>query len=582
MQKTRTLDDFCHLAKFKKTGLDTATACCPCHDDQRESLSLRVNGDTLLLHCFAGCEFQDILKASDERSGLPSPASNQSHASRVIEEYPYHDEQGKLLYTVQRLVPKAFRAKRPDGLGNWTYKMGDVRRVLYKLPELLASPADQPVYFCEGEKDVNALRALGLTATTSPFGAKSYREEYAQLLAGRKVIILPDNDKPGLEFAEKVARSLIGVSASTQIVELPGLEDKQDVSDWLAAGWTVSDLSELTENAPTEQTCRLSTWHFGDKEPEPTKWLVEGLIPEESCVVIGAEEKTGKSWLLFHLALCLASGLPFLGRFNVNRRGKVLIYSPESGREAKRRRLYGLCWGMGIEPSEVEESLPLISDNLNFADPVNVVQVRQLIEEVKPVLFVVDPMACAHGGIDENQAGEVQPLLNNLRDLISHSSGMSVALAHHLNKGHRDRTAGHGLRGSSALPAWYDVLVSLRRTDDQANGPRRVAVSMRDELPPSPFGFVLRVQPGKLPDLCSFALEAVEEEEDKPEPSANEGAMSDVLALIRERSGELNSSELIECFKGKISRATVYRYIDKLLTRTNIIMNEEGRFESCE
>jgi hypothetical protein len=105
---------------------------------------------------------------------------------------------------------------------------------------------------------------------------------------------------------------------------------------------------------------------------------------------------------------------------------------------------------------------------------------------------------------------------------------------------------------------------------------------MRDELPPSPFGFVLRVQPGKLPDLCSFALEAVEEEEDKPEPSANEGAMSDVLALIRERSGELNSSELIECFKGKISRATVYRYIDKLLTRTNIIMNEEGRFESCE
>lgn len=55
---------------------------------------------------------------------------------RIIKTYDYVDETGALLYQVCRLEPKSFRQRRPDGADGWIWKLGDVRRVLYRLPGL--------------------------------------------------------------------------------------------------------------------------------------------------------------------------------------------------------------------------------------------------------------------------------------------------------------------------------------------------------------------------------------------------------------------------------------------------------------
>jgi hypothetical protein len=168
----------------------------------------------------------------------------------VIAVYDYRDELNQLLYQVLRHEPKRFTQRRPDGKGGWLYKLDGVRRVLYRLPELLAAPPGRLVFIVEGEKDVNDLIAvLGLIATCNPMGAGKWRPEFNEFLRGRHVCILPDNDDPGREHARDVARNLSGVAASVKILMLPDLPDGGDVFDWLLAGGHADKLLSLAEAA---------------------------------------------------------------------------------------------------------------------------------------------------------------------------------------------------------------------------------------------------------------------------------------------------------------------------------------------
>lgn len=49
------------LHKVKRTGSDSYVACCPGHDDRSPSLSIRADGETVALYCFAGCSTEDVL-----------------------------------------------------------------------------------------------------------------------------------------------------------------------------------------------------------------------------------------------------------------------------------------------------------------------------------------------------------------------------------------------------------------------------------------------------------------------------------------------------------------------------------------
>ena len=101
---------------------------------------------------------------------------------RIVEIYDYCDENGTLLFQVVRLEPKNFRQRRPDGRGGWIWNLRDVRRIPYRLPELLkAVAAGETIYIPEGEKDVDNLRALEVVATTNPGGIKKWRDDYLEL-----------------------------------------------------------------------------------------------------------------------------------------------------------------------------------------------------------------------------------------------------------------------------------------------------------------------------------------------------------------------------------------------------------------
>ncbi len=206
------------------------------------------NGDGIAaLQWLRGWDFQTALA---EVARYPGDRPAADGKPRIVKTYDYRDEEGRLLFQVCRMEPKDFRQRRPKPSGGWEWKVKGCRFVPYRLPELVKANPKRPVLIAEGEKDADRLAVLGCLATTNPGGAGKWRPEYNEHFRGRKVIILPDNDEPGWRHANATALGLHGIAAEVKVVQLPGVPEKGDVSDWLEAGGTLDQLRKLIESAP--------------------------------------------------------------------------------------------------------------------------------------------------------------------------------------------------------------------------------------------------------------------------------------------------------------------------------------------
>lgn len=238
-------------------------ARCPVHDDRKASLCIGEGDDgRTLLYCQAGCDTDDVLRSVGLKSKDLFPAKKVNGHSgngvapkrkslgKVIGNYDYKDERGELLYKVLRYDPKTFRQCRPDGNGGWIWNLKGVRRVPYRLPELFASKPGTPILDVEGEKDADRLAKERFTVTTNAQGVDGWDDSFADYFAGHPIATFPDNDDAGRKRAQRVARAAYGKATAVKIVELPGLPEKGDVSDWLDAGGTREQLIELIQAAP--------------------------------------------------------------------------------------------------------------------------------------------------------------------------------------------------------------------------------------------------------------------------------------------------------------------------------------------
>lgn len=279
--------------------------------------------------------------------------------TQITATYDYVDENGELLYQVCRTEPKGFFQRKPHPQGGWIKSLEGVRRILYRLPELLKADKSTTVYVCEGERDVDALCKLGLVATTNPSGASKWHEDYNEHLRGRHVVLLPDNDEAGRKHAEQVASSLKGITASMKVVALSGLSPKGDVSDWLNNGGTVKQLQEVINGTPTFESVKTkphkaniqSAADLLAKEfPEP-KFAVYGLF-SEGVTIFAGKPKAGKSWCGLGIAISVASGGRALGSIPVEQ-GNVLYLALEDGERRLQKRLHQIL-GNGTVPATLD------------------------------------------------------------------------------------------------------------------------------------------------------------------------------------------------------------------------------------
>jgi len=226
-------------------------AWCPYHDDGQgkppHNPNLYINSEKGVFHCHA-CKAGGSLNKLAKYLGID--CSKYTYEPKAC--FDYVDEKGILLFQVVRFSNKRFRQRRPDGKGGWIWNLNGVRRVVYNLPIILKK-ADEIIFIVEGEKDANRLSNEGLLATTNSGGAGKWKREYSATFKDRHVVILPDNDAPGKEHAQEVVAHLGGIASKIQILELPGLPEKGDVSDWLDLGNTVGNLDIQVKRTPQWQ-----------------------------------------------------------------------------------------------------------------------------------------------------------------------------------------------------------------------------------------------------------------------------------------------------------------------------------------
>ena len=254
-RKEYTLQDILARVGDPKPEGQGHMAFCPSHDDGvkhgRRSLSITEKDGKVLLHCFAGCEYRTIIETLG-LGGKNAASRSAKAAKRVTAEYAYQDTAGKTIAEIVRYEPKDFRVRRPDGRGGWIWNKRGLPALLYHLPEMLAAVArGKTVFVCEGEKSCDAAKAIGIVACSNAFGAGKWTQAHADYFPpGTKVRVLPDNDDCGRAHAATVVKTLQARGCKARILTLPGLPEKGDIVEWIAAGGTKEKLIELIRAMP--------------------------------------------------------------------------------------------------------------------------------------------------------------------------------------------------------------------------------------------------------------------------------------------------------------------------------------------
>lgn len=242
------------------------SARCPAHEDRRASLSISEGDDgRALVHCHAGCKADAIcaavgltvLELMPMANMLPTPtkgkrgkrtAQNFTTARAAVEElerrhgkrsalWTYHDGRGEPVGVVVRWdLPDGAKDFRPASrhADGWRIEGMLVPRPLYRLPDLACA---RRVYIVEGEKAADALWSIGLTATTSAHGAQSADKTDWRPLAGKEVILWPDNDSAGRKYIEAVMVILAALTPAPamKLLAVDGLPVGGDADDFVAS-----------------------------------------------------------------------------------------------------------------------------------------------------------------------------------------------------------------------------------------------------------------------------------------------------------------------------------------------------------
>ena len=220
---------------------DNISARCPSHDDKKNSLSVtRGKNGEAVCNCFANCSPSAIFEAIYQRLGVSRSFEEEEPVKKptrkIVARYEYTDENGAVYNTKIRYSNKDFI---------WKAK-GKNHYPLFNLQEVIKK---NPIFVVEGEKDVLTIKKFGYGATNSKDGFTP--ENVKKYLSGKDIIIIPDNDRPGFDYALKASDMLNGIANSIKMVNLKkiwnDIPDKADITDFIEHGGSIEQVLEIAD-----------------------------------------------------------------------------------------------------------------------------------------------------------------------------------------------------------------------------------------------------------------------------------------------------------------------------------------------
>lgn len=465
---------------------DYGTFPTPGHGPKDRGMSVKDDPaapDGVLINSFNG---GDPLAVKDQCRALgilPSRSADESRtqsAWRVTGTYEYTDADGAVIYRTKRQEKpgerKKFVAEHQRGK-EWVFGIKGIPRVLYRLPDILASEPAQPVYLVEGERKADKLASWGFVATAVAFGANGWQRGYAAALAGRTVIILPDNDEVGREFADKARRDIEAAGASVRIMELPGLPPKGDIMDWSGTADEFRAMSQASAAPSSNLLQSLDLAALANIKPQAKHFAIERLAPLAEVTLFTGPGSAGKSLLGQQLATAAAAGLSCLGLAVMA--GPAVYLTCEDGADQLHWRQAHICDVMGVPMATLAGKLHLISlrgelDNALTIDAPErgkavpsptYTRLVQTIEASGAKLVILDNVGHLFIG-NENDRGDVTRFVNLLNRLAG-TTGAAILLLGHPPKPGRPNDVAHDYSGSTA---WLNAVRSQFKIDHERDG----------------------------------------------------------------------------------------------------------------
>jgi hypothetical protein len=378
--------------------------------------------------------------------------------------YPYLDDDGTLLFEVERLLPKGFRQRRPDANGGWIYDLQGVKRVLWRQPQVRSAIAQgQWVAICEGEKDAQTVSEhSSLVASTAPGGAGKWRDEFTSVLRGGRVVLIGDADEAGRRHTLDVARRLAGVVRRLVVLEPP---IHKDVSEHVQAGLSLKQLQRIdwrariprgADHAPKIEV--LSAKQIMAIPPPSTDAdLLGPLLHKGQRVVLGGHTGAGKTSASLWMVAAAVHGTRFLqwdGRGGL----RALVIDAEQGTETIQRRIAEV----GLQDSEQVQFLRMPDGLALDSDSDAVAQMERILRDGRYDLVLADPLYKLGRG-DLNDARAAVNLMRRFDDWRERYD-FALLLPMHCRKPHPNSSLSvHDLFGSSGFQWGAEILLGLER-----------------------------------------------------------------------------------------------------------------------
>jgi len=542
------------VAGVRRNG-DGWIARCPAHGDQDPSLAIKEAEDgKVLLHCHAGCTAEKVCEAMGLRmadlfpqecqearrmptepvghlgplrenwppsGSLPANVTASGALDAVPDDrglidlivqtalaiggkptslWPYHYSDGRLSLIVARFETKPAKTFRPfhyDGR-QWVCGDPDGLLPLYRLFEIQGG---SPIYVCEGEKAVEAARALGLTATTSAHGARSAHKTDWSPLAGKDVVILPDNDDAGRQYAQDVANLLTKLNPPVNVMtlHLPALPPGGDIVDFIearqnkTAGEVKAEIERLVRSVRhTHGTIGVPIIvNLADVEPRPVEWLWPNRIPLGKLTMVVGYPGLGKSTLALDIVARVTRGIPWpdLPNEPISAGAVILLSAEDDLADTIRPRLDAA----GAEPRQIH-ILKAVRDVSNKERLFSLERDIEILERaIKSVpncrLVVIDPITAYLGNIDSHKNTDVRSVLAPLADLASRHN-VAIICVGHLNKREGVRAI-HRVTGSTGFVEAARAVWLV--AEDSQNPDMRLMVRMKGNLAKDIGGLAFRL-----------------------------------------------------------------------------------------
>lgn len=332
----------------------------------------------------------------------------------------------------------------------------------------------------------------------------------------------------------------------------------------------------------------------------PHNPVIEGLLDEGECVIIGGDSNLGKSIMTLHIAAMCGNpdletpawgngqinfdGPPMLfGHFPILSMSRSMFLQDENSGKSIQKRL-GLMSEKnemirkGIESENIltltkgEDGNPCANGSLD--DPVlfRALKIHILKEKIR--LLIVDPLSSYHGAADENANVEMLKALNSTFGRLCEETNVAVILVHHTSKDGIER----GVRGASSIKGWCDGLMLGEETENDENGKiiKMVYAKSRNfERRPSEFYI-------KMDQNLDFHLLDDYEPQTETGPSSRSFAdTTDVVSIIGENVEFFGKAKLVNALSEKThaSKASCKKAVEKAVDCNMICEESQGHMK---